>query len=427
MCIKSLRMRVVHIFLALILLASPAFCNQESDTNVNSRYTVESVELSQRAESRLSRTLKADLQKLVGDKFNPETVDRLVQRIKKELSGYKVVQRIAKGTKPENIKVVFDVVRNRHAQDLVLPRLAYHSRQNFTFGADADFGSEEHKAFAGILTDNNELLERYSGFRGGYQRVAVDGRFRAGFIAESYRSQWNPAIETALAHQLADDPESVPGIYRNRFHIRPKVEVEVLPGVSIGAGISLQRFQTQFPAARYESSNAVVTSLRLLRNWDFSSSGHHKLEAGYDLRAATRSLGSDFAYARHSVKAQYSVRVHKEYVSAAFTAGLMNGRAPLFDRFVLGNANTLRGYNKYDVAPLGGNRMAHGSIDYRHSWFRVVYDTGTVYSRGRNPKVLHSLAAGLTSGHKRDSFSFLVAFPLREGRAEPLFIVGMNF
>ena len=89
-------------------------------------------------------------------------------------------------------------------------------------------------------------------------------------------------------------------------------------------------------------------------------------EAGYDLRAATRSLGSDFAYARHSARAQYSVRVHKEYISASFTAGLMNGRAPLFDRFILGNANTLRGYNKYDVAlqprrqyqgaPLSGGR-----------------------------------------------------------------------
>jgi len=420
-------MRAVHIFIILVLLASPAVCNQESEANVNSRYVVEAVELSQRAESRLSRTLKTDLQKLVGDKFNQETVDKLYQRIKKELSGYKVVQRIAKGTKPENIKVIFDVVRQRHAQDLVLPRLAYHSKQNFTFGADADFGNDDHKAYVGILTDNNELLERYSGFRGGYQRVVADGRFRAGVMAESYRAQWNPAIETALAAQSSDDRESVPGIYRNRLHIRPKAEVEVLPGVTIGAGISFQRFETQFPAARYESSNAVVTSLRLLRNWELSSSGHHKLEAGYDLRAATRSLGSDFAYSRHFMRAHYSVRVEKEFISATFTGGVMNGRAPLFDRFVLGNANTLRGYNKYDVAPLGGNRMAHGSLDYRHSWFRVVYDTGTVFSRGGNSKVLHSLAAGLTSSHKRDSFSFLVAFPLREGRAEPLFILGMNF
>jgi outer membrane protein assembly factor BamA len=98
----------------------------------------------------------------------------------------------------------------------------------------------------------------------------------------------------------------------------------------------------------------------------------------------------------------------------------------LFERFVLGNTTTLRGYNKYDIAPLGGNRMAHGSLDYRHSWARVVYDVGTIYNRGQNAKVRHSIAGGFTSGGLT-AFSLLVAFPLHQGRMEPIFIVGMNF
>lgn len=417
-------MRVVFCILAWMLCCQPGFCNQDPDANVNSRYTVESVEISPRAESRLSSTLKSDIRSLVGVKFSQEAIDRLAQRMRKELRGYRVIQRITKGTNPESLRVVFDVVRSK-TQDVVLPRLVYHSKQNFTFGADASLGNDDHRVKFGILTDNDELLERYSGIRGGYERVAAGGRFRGGFVVESFRAQWNPAVQTALAS--AENTEDVPGIYRTRFHAQPEVRVQVLPGVTIGAGLSLQRFQTQFPAARQESSHALISSLRFDQRWEPPGAGKHTLVAGYDLRAATRSLDSDFSYTRHGFHAEYVFQKGSDSVEASFVGGTLSGRAPLFDRFVLGNSRTLRGYNKYDVAPLGGSRMAHGSIDYRHRWVRVVYDTGTVYSRGSSGKVLHSLAAGITSGHRRDAISFLVAFPLREGRAEPVFILGMNF
>ena len=42
----------------------------------------------------------------------------------------------------------------------------------------------------------------------------------------------------------------------------------------------------------------------------------------------------------------------------------MNGRAPLFERFTLGDSRTLRGWSKFDVAPVGGSRVAHGSLEY---------------------------------------------------------------
>lgn len=412
--------------IGFVLLAAPAFCNQEPVSNVNSRYTVEAVEISPRAEPRLSSPLKSEILKLVGEKFSQESVDRLCQRIMKELHGYKVVQRITKGTKPENVKVILDVVRARRDQDVFLPKLAYHSKQNFSFGADADLGNDRNRVEVGLGTDNDETLERASGIRGAYFRKAYEGRFRAGFLVESLRAQWNPTVQTALAGQPRGE-QTVPGIYRTRLHFQPEVNVEILPGVSIGAGFSLQRFQTQFPAARHERSQALITTLRLERRWEGAHAGKHKLEAGYDLRAAATSFGSDFDYTRHTYEARYTVRGGADSVSAAFRGGTLNGRAPLFERFVLGNTTTLRGYNKYDIAPLGGDRMAHGSVDYRHDWFRVVYDTGVIYSRGGQTKVRHSLAAGLTASHKRDTFSFLVAFPLKDGRAEPIFIVGMNF
>lgn len=417
-------MRAVPRILAILpVIVCYAFCNQDSDTNVNSRYTVESVEIPPKAESKLSHGLKDDIRSIVGVKFSQEAIDRLTQRIKKELRGYQIAQKVTKGAKPESLRVIYEVMR-KNPDFVVQPRLAYHSRQNFTFGAIGDFGDVNNRVSFGILTDNDELLERYSGFRGGYSRTAAGGKFRGGFVVETFRAQWTPAVETALAQQEKDE---VPGIYRTRLHVSPRVQVEVLPGVFVGAGISLQRFQTQFPAARHESSNALISSLRFDRRWEPSGAGKHKLEAGYDLRAATRSLDSDFAYSRHFFHAEYAFRQSGNSIRASFVGGALTGRAPLFDRFLLGNSQTLRGYNKFDIAPLGGNRMAHGSLDYRYRWFRTVYDTGTVYNRGGQAKVLHSLAAGFTSGHQKDAFSLLVAFPLRDGRMDPVFILGMSF
>ncbi|MBS1830267.1 MAG: BamA/TamA family outer membrane protein [Acidobacteria bacterium] len=417
-------MRVVPRILALLpLIACYAFCNQDSDTNVNSRYTVESVEIPPKAESKLSHGLKDDIRSIVGVKFSQEAVDKLTQRIKKELRGYQIAQKVTKGAKPESLRVIYEVMR-KNPDFVVQPRLAYHSKQNFTFGAIGDFGDLNNRVSFGILTDNDELLERYSGFRGGYSRTAAGGKFRGGFVVESFHIQWSRPVESALAQQEKDE---VPGIYRTRLHVSPRVQVEVLPGVFVGAGISLQRFQTQFPAARHESSNALISSLRFDRRWEPTGAGKHKLEAGYDLRAATRSLDSDFAYSRHFFHAEYAYREGKNSIRASFVGGALTGRAPLFDRFLLGNSQTLRGYNKFDIAPLGGNRMAHGSLDYRYRWFRTVYDTGTVYNRGGQSKVLHSLAAGFTTGHQKDAFSLLVAFPLRDGRMDPVFILGMSF
>jgi outer membrane protein assembly factor BamA len=106
-----------------------------------------------------------------------------------------------------------------------------------------------------------------------------------------------------------------------------------------------------------------------------------------------------------------------------FVSGVISGRAPLFERFVLGNSQTLRGWSKFDVAPLGASRMAHNSLEYRYKIFRVVYDAGAAWDRGQHADPKHSLGVGL----RRHEFSLLVAFPVRAGRAEPMFIAGMNF
>src|SRR6478736_2703578 len=156
----------------LFFLAVAAAWNQEpvQNVNVNSRYTIEAVEIGAKYETRLSPRLREELNRMVGEKFNQDAVDGLGQRIRKELPGYDVVQKVLRGAKPEHVRVVFEIVRKKLDQDLVVPRLVYHSSQNFSFGADTNLRTGDHKFRFGIITDNDELLERYSGIRGGYER-----------------------------------------------------------------------------------------------------------------------------------------------------------------------------------------------------------------------------------------------------------------
>jgi outer membrane protein assembly factor BamA len=113
-------------------------------------------------------------------------------------------------------------------------------------------------------------------------------------------------------------------------------------------------------------------------------------------------------------------------------AGRLAGRAPLFERFTLGNSATLRGWNKFDVAPLGGERMAHATLEYRFKSFQVFYDAGSVWDRGRQAVAKHSAGFGIREdkGAARlvmPGFFATVAFPIRSGRAAPMFMVGVNF
>ena len=111
-------------------------------------------------------------------------------------------------------------------------------------------------------------------------------------------------------------------------------------------------------------------------------------------------------------------------------AGVIYGKAPLFERFVLGDSSTLRGWNKYDLDPLGGNRVVNGSVTYGYHIMRIFYDTGAVWDQGKSPEAKHSTGIGISSGlgiFQKGAFLLAVAFPIRQGRADPVFIAGMNY
>jgi hypothetical protein len=412
----------VLLLLSLAAVTASPPRNPEHETNVNSRYVIETIEVAPQFVSRFSSSLRDRIEKAVGAQFDQEMLDEISQRIRDELRNRLVVMKVSRGSKPDHVKVVFEISTRKSDGDIVVPRLIYHSRQNFSFGLDGNWTPGNHRLSAGILTDNDELIERYSGIRGGVGRHKLAaGHLNLDAEVESWRSQWNPAVQTALT-----DAPDVPGIYRTRVHFQPSATIVFYEPLTLQLGVSFERLQLQFPAARHELSSAAFTTLRFRRRWELTPVSRHEIDSHYDLRSATRTLDSDFVYTRHSASFQYSWRGRREEIITSFQGGRIYGRAPLFERFALGNSRTLRGWNKYDVDPLGGDRMIHGSFDYRFHWLRLIYDTGSAWRRGAPMKMRHSLAFGVT--HKGPSgFSAMVAFPIREGSIDPVFITGINF
>src|SRR5947209_8696023 len=81
----------------------------QSESNINSRYIIESVEIAGHSDGRISSFLRNDMHRLVGEKVDTESIDNLAKRIRKELHVSSVTHRLLRGDEPEHVKVVFDL------------------------------------------------------------------------------------------------------------------------------------------------------------------------------------------------------------------------------------------------------------------------------------------------------------------------------
>ena len=402
----------------VIYLWAASFGSAGVADNVNSRYTIESVDFEGELDrNKFSDKLRDDLQKLVGEKYDQSSVDGLMRRLQGEFRRRKITHRIGRGDKQDYVKLVFEGSRRRIDEDATVSKLAYHSKQGWTGGLEIDADLKGSRLAFGIQSDGDELLERYAGINASYSQ-GIGDRAKLRFQFESFHQQWNRATLLAL-----DQAPHVPGIYRTRWNYEPSVSVAVAGPLIWTAGVSFQNFQTQFPVARTEAANAVINTLRYQRQWTASTSSKQVLDAGYSLRAATNLLDSDFVYARNTVDARYSYEVTRHTALVRFQAGRISGRAPLFERYSLGNTQTLRGWNKFDLNPLGGTRVVSGAAEYRYQVLQVFYDSGSVWDGGEDPTARHSMGFGFAE----ESFALSVAFPLRSGRIEPIFLLSMNF
>jgi Omp85 superfamily domain len=420
-----------YAWLSCLLVGSTLFAGtQDSEFNVNTRYTVETVVISAEGwttnlaadhdrDGKLSAALRRDVSALIGEKLNPPLLDEMAKRLRKEFHARAVEQHVLRGKSPEYVRVAFDIRLKPTRFDVSVPKFLYNSKQGWT-GAVEGTTTVGHNGFTfGVVSNADDLPERYTGMVARYEnnRLGTD-RVHLQFAFEDYHEQWN----SATLQQAPLDAGEVSSVYRTRENFQPELTFVLAKPLTLSVGTSFQRFEDQLPAAQTESANAVITTLRYHRRLE-GSDNQHDLDTGYSLRAATRVLGSDFAYARHRWEFRYMLTRGKSVVIDDFTAGMIAGRAPLFERFALGNSTTLRGWNEYELDPLGGSRMVHNSAEYRYGVFQIFYDSGSVWDRGDTMVLRHAAGVGLRQG----MFSLAVAFPIREGQIDPIFMVGMNY
>ncbi len=103
-------------------------------------------------------------------------------------------------------------------------------------------------------------------------------------------------------------------------------------------------------------------------------------------------------------------------------AGGITGHAPLFERFTLGDSRTLRGWNKYDIAPAGADRMIHSSVEYRYTGVGLFLDVGSVWDANTERHVRVSTGLGFYAG---PAF-FVVGFPLNTDDLRAVFTMGLR-
>jgi len=389
------------------------------DANVNSRYVVESVDIISPRHYRLSSSLVNEIDQLVGYRFDDQITKDYAQRISEEMRGYRVGFRLTRGSDPDHVRVSFEVQAPKAGFDVQFPKLVYTQREGASGEGDAIFDTGNNTFTFGLLRDSDSGLERASGIRARYDRWdVIKGRVNLSFEFDSYREQSDPAT-----HQAAVQANDLAGLYRSLRTFEPAATIVLAGPLTWTVGMSFDQFQQDLPAARTESSNAVVNTLRYDRGWEDSGSGTHRFSAGYSLRAATNFLGGAYAYTRHLIDATYHWKRGRQQAQVTVQAGAITGQAPLFERFVLGTGTTLRGWDKFDIDPLGGTRVVYGSVGYGYRMLRVFYDAGAIWDSTSHATARQSAGVGI----KVEGVLLAVAFPMRGATMEPVFIAGMNF
>ena len=402
------------------------------DSNVNSRYTIESIGFTQPRNYRLSTSALEEMQQLIGSKLNTDAVQRLARRICDELRAHEVTFKLVRGGDPESIKVLLEVDRGAGNFDVSIPKFAYNSSQGWTAVGEATGTVGANKVTVDVITDADTLIEHYSGVKIKYSRFSLGSdRVRLGFEFDAFHDQYDAATLAAFntASNLTSSSLGA-GAYGSRMNFEPSATFVLAKPLTLTVGFSFEQLDPQVSAARPESANAVINTLRYHQRWENPDATNQELDAGYSLRAATRMLGTDLRYTKHLGTLRYAWKQDHQSVEVALLAGVIYGQAPLFERFVLGTSSTLRGWNKFDIDPLGGNRVVHGSVTYGYHIMRVFYDTGAVWDQGQSPDPKHSVGVGIASGlglFQKGAILLAVAFPIERGRADPVFIAGMNF
>ena len=407
------------------LRAGQALIRAAAESNVNQRYVIESVTIAgvkvdELTDDKFTPELRAQLKSLVGAHCDMTMLGSLGDQLKKELHLRSVREHLSKGTSPDHIHVNFEVVRKDFGFDLSVPKFLYHSKQGWTGGLDASTRYKNHIVTAGILSNGDDLTERFAGLTARYEDTKLgSSRLRFGVGFETYHEQWNQATIDAQSKSGLD-------LYRTRLNIAPEFTFIVAKPLTISFGASFERLGINEPGVDTRNANSFTGEIHYGKKFE-GGTIQQEVDACYRLRAAGRPLGSDYNYTRHKLLVRYAVKAGKQSASTEFSAGAVAGTSPLFERFVLGSSSTLRGWNRYEIDALGGNRMAHNSLTYGYrlgeGTTEFFYDSGALWQSGEFTKIRHSLGVGYRQG----IFVLTMAFPVRDGKIMPVFMIGMNY
>jgi hypothetical protein len=391
-------------------------------SNINTRYTIERVDVSGIEETRISQTLRDQLQALVGGRLDDEEAARLKDRLEAELPDYHVSHRISRGDEPGRLRVDFNFSRTDESRWLrftpSVSKVIYHEDQGWSTAFEPIQGSGNTGRFAlGFAWNNNDdLIEEYSGVSFVAENVeAGTKRLGVGLEVSRYTQKWDAATRSALE----SNPDS-PAAYRRRLTIQPTVSFALSRQVRFTVGVVAAELTPLADSSDSQRVNAALAEVGYV--YRAPAAGHH-LDASYQWRSGLTGLDSDLAYRRHSAKARYRFDRGRSTVIADVRLGRISGRAPLFERFAIGDSSTLRGWNKYAIAPIGASRMAYQSVEYRFHRFAYFLDAGALWDEGDDVRVRLATGVGFHAEH-----AFVtVGVPLNADTLSATFMLGVRF
>jgi hypothetical protein len=398
--------------------------DQDREANVNARYLIERVEIRGIAETELSAELRTELQTLVGSPLGSDQVGQLETRLKVELRDHEVRRRVARGSRAGEVRLTFVVNKAESARWLrfepLKSNVVYHSDQGWGAFLDLPISGRDFRFTPIVAIDNgDDLIEEYSGFGLRFEsRKLGTERLGASLEWSSFDQTWRSATLAALELQ-----PRIPGAYDDRSTVTPLITFAVTPQLRVSAGVSITEIELRSGVPESMMSNAAVVSVGYEHQWEPNSRASHEVGATFIVRAASETLESDFEYERYFGHAEYRYRWSRHTVLVSGMAGGIGGVAPLFERFSLGDSRTLRGWDKYDLAPVGGDRVFHTSVEYRFRGLAFFLDSGSVWDAGSDARVRVATGIGFHPG----PFFMTVGFPLNTDDVRAVFTTGIRF
>jgi hypothetical protein len=396
----------------------------QAQANVNARYVVDEVEIEGIDEARLDQTLRDDLHALVGKPLDSEQADRLVTRLKDALPDYTIVRSIVRGGQPGQITLVFRLSRAESARWLryepIDSNALFHSDQGWGANLALGIGGDEFRVTPIIPIDNgDDLIEEYSGFgiRVESRKVGTE-RLGVFFEWQTYDQEWRD--QTLVAMALRPD---LPALYRNRMGVTPLLKFAFTPQLSVGGGVSITELDSLVEPGPSRMANAGVGFVRFQNQWRTESGLQQRVDVSFTTRAGASSLQSDLIYQRYFVRGDYAVGSDRQQVVVSAMGGGIDGDAPMFERFAIGDTRTLRGWDKWAITPVGGNRLFATSLEFRYRMVGVFLDSGSVWDSGTENRLRFSTGVNFTPG----PVFFTLAFPLNTNEFHAVFAMGFRF